>query len=302
MERLKIFLHSMDTADLFYILGFIPLLIVSYFNIFGAIIPMMGFLLLLLKKDELPIRLTTNPIERALAFLVILASFFLYYVLLPFGFLSPTIPYGGPNYIVYIFGLCLLFLGLSSLRKVFTPLFLMVAASSNRLVSTWLGNYSSSYIVPSFTSLIADILKVLGVNLVMSSESVITLQTWNGPLPVRIVWECVGIDSILIFSVILVVLLVEEAVETRTKLLWSFVGIFGTILVNVIRVTLIFITDYFFGFEAGGRFHYTAGYILFFAWLGFFFLIFSKRESILGGLRLIWRRLTGISGEHKKKQ
>jgi len=281
MERLKVFLHSMDTADLFYILGFIPLLIVSYFNIFGAIIPMMGFLLLLLKKEELPIRLTANLFERALAFLVILGSFFLYYILLPFGFLSPTIPYGGPNYIMYIFGLCLLFIGLSSLRKVFTPLFLMVAASSNRLISAWLGSYLSSIVVPPLTTLVANILKVLGISLTTPFEGVIILQTWNGPLPLRIIWECVGIDSILIFSIILVVLLVEEAVETRTKLLWSFVGIFGTILVNVIRVTLIFITDYFFGFEAGARFHYTAGYVLFFAWLGFFFLIFSKRESIL---------------------
>ena len=288
MERLKIFLHSIDSADLFYALAFIPLLIVFYFNVFGSIIPTMGFFVLLLKKEELPIRLTTNLIERTLAFFAILGSFFLYYILHPLGFLSPTIPYGGPNYIVYIFGLCLLFLGLSSLWKVFTPLFLMVAASSNRLVSTWLGNHLSSIVVPSFTSLIANILKVLGISLTTSSGGVIILQTWNGPLPVRIIWECVGIDSLIIFSIILVVLLVEETVKTRTRVLWSSIGIFGTVLVNIIRVTFIFITDYYFGFEAGGRFHYTAGYILFFAWLAFFFFVFSKRQAILKRLAQVW--------------
>ena len=285
MQRLKALL--INKVDLFYILAFMPLVLVSYFNVFGAIIPMFGFLLLFLKKDDLPFHLRTNLIERALGFFVIFISFFLYYMLVPFIFPSLTF-YGAPNYIAYIVGLCLAFFGFSSFRKVFTPLFLMVAASSNRFVSEWLGYYLSPYVVPSFTGLIAGILQMLGIGVATPSPAVIILQTMNGPLPIRIVWSCVGVDSVLIFSIILVTLLFENGSNAKTKLLWSVIGIIGTVIVNIIRVALIFLTDYFYGSEAGGRFHYTAGYILFFAWLAFFFFLFSKRQAIRKWIQQIW--------------
>lgn len=285
MQRLKALLKN--RVNLFYILAFIPLVLVSYFNVFGAIIPTFGFLLLFLKKDDLSFHLRTNLIERVLGFFIVFASFFLYYMLVPFIFSSLTF-YGGPNYIAYIFGLCLAFFGFSSFRNVFTPLFLMVAAASNRFVSEWLGFYLSPYVVPSFTSLIAGILQTLGIGVETPSPSVIVLQTWKGALPILLVWSCVGIDSILIFSIILVIFLFEDESNTKTKVSWSIVGIIGTVLVNIIRVTLIFLTDYFYGSEAGGRFHYTVGYILFFAWLAFFFFVFSKRQGILRRIQQIW--------------
>jgi len=287
MQRLEAFVTFLkNRVDLFYVLAFIPLVLVSYFNVFGAIIPTFGFLLLFLKRDELTFYVTTHLVERVLGFSIIFSSFFLYYILVPFIFSSMTF-YGSPNYIAYIFGLCLAFFGVSSFKKVFTSLFLMVAASSNPFVSKWLEQYLSSYVVPFFADLVVGILKILGISVTTGSQGVIILQTWNGPLPLAIIWSCVGVTSMFIFSTILVVLLFEDSSNIKTKLLWSFIGIFGTFLVNVIRVTLIFLTDFYLGSEAGGRFHYTAGYILFFAWLAFFFFIFSKRNAILRGIQLI---------------
>lgn len=287
MQELEAFITFLkNRVSLFYVLAFIPLVLVSYFNVFGAIIPTFGFLLLFLKKEELAFYVNIHFVERVLGSSIIFSSFFLYYTLVPFVFPSLTF-YGAPNYIAYIFGLCLAFFGVSSLKKAFSPLFLMVAASSNPFVSKWLEQYLSSYVVPFFTDLIVGILKILGISLTTSSQGTIILQTWNGPLPLRIIWNCVGVNSIFIFSIILVVLLFEDSSNIRTKLLWSSIGIFGTFFVNIIRVTLIFLTDYYLGSEAGGRFHYTAGYILFFTWLAFFFFLFSKRDAILRGIQLI---------------
>jgi len=275
-----------NRVNLFYVLALIPLVLVSYFNMFGAIIPTFGFILLLMKKEELVFYVNAHLVERVLGFSIIFSSFFLYYLLVPLIFPSLTF-YGAPNYITYIFGLCLTFFGVSSLKKAFTPLFLMVTASSNPFLSKWLEQYLSSYVVPFFANLIVGILKILGISVTNGSQGIITLQTWNGPLPLLIIWNCVGVDSMFIFSIILVVLLFEDSSKIKTKLLWSFIGIFGTFLVNIIRVTLIFLTDYYLGSEAGGRFHYTAGYILFFAWLALFFFLFSKRNAILKGIQLI---------------
>jgi len=287
MQKLEAFTTFLkNRVSLFYVLAFIPLVLVSYFNVFGAIIPTFGFLLLFLKKEELGFYVKTHFVEKVLGFSIICSSFFLYYLLVPFVFSSLTF-YGAPNYIAYIFGLCLAFFGVSSLKKAFSPLFLMVAASSNPFVSKWLEQYLSSYVVPFFTDLVVGILMILGINLTNGSQGTIILQTWNGPLPLRIIWNCVGVNSMFIFSIILVVLLFEDSSNIRTKLLWSFIGIFGTFLVNIIRVTLIFLTDFYLGSEAGGRFHFTAGYILFFTWLAFFFFLFSKRDAILRGIQLI---------------
>ena len=293
MQRLKALLEN--KVNLFYVLAFIPLMLVSYFNVFGAIIPTFGFLLLFLKKDDLSFHLKTNLIGRVLGLFVIFISFFLRLrepMLIRIVF-SLSIHFGGLNYIVYIVGLCLVFLGLSSFKHVFTPLFLMVAASLNRFMSEWLGVYLSPHVVPSITSLLAGILQALGIGVETPSPSVIVLQTWRGSLPVAIVWSCVGIDSILIFSIILVVFLFEDESNVKTKVLWSIVGIVGTVLLNIIRLTLIFITDYIYGFEAGGQFHYAVGYILFFAWLAFFFYAFSERQAIVERTRRTWQFMRG---------
>jgi exosortase/archaeosortase family protein len=287
MQELEVLIAFLkNRVNLFYVLAFIPLVLIFYFNVFGAIIPTFGFLLLLMKKEELTFNFNTHLVERVLGFSIIFSSFFLYYLLVPSIFTSMAF-YGSPNYIAYIFGLCLTFFGVSSLKKAFTPLFLMVAASSNPFVSKWLEQYLSSYVVPFFVDLIVGILRILGISVATGSQGVIILQTWNGPLPLAIIWSCVGVTSMFIFSTILVVLLFEDSSNIKTKLLWSFIGILGTFLVNIIRVTLIFLTDYYLGSEAGGRFHYTAGYILFFAWLALFFFIFSKRNAILRAIQLI---------------
>ncbi len=81
-------------------------------------------------------------------------------------------------------------------------------------------------------------------------------------------------------------MLLESVSSARTKLLWSIVGVVGTIIVNVIRVALIVVAIYLYGIEIGGLVHSVIGYILFFAWLGLFFYLFSKREAIATRLHL----------------
>jgi len=102
---------------------------------------------------------------------------------------------------------------------------------------------------------------------------------------------CIGIYSFLIFAIVIVVTMMEDPGSLRTKLLWSVAGIIGTFCVNIVRVSLIFVVIYYFGYKDWRKIHTNIGYILFIAWIAFFFLIFSKSQAILSKLQKFWRKL-----------
>ena len=286
----------MNKLNSFYFSAFLPLLLVAYSYIewpFSMVFSVYGFMLLLIKKNSLSPSRGACSFQRVLGLLVVLASFFLYYALAPF-FKSPAF-YGGVNYAVYIFGLFLIFFEFSALREAFTPIFLIVAASSASLVSLWLKHYFS-WCIPYVMSLIVAILNVLGVSATISNPYVIVLHTARGPLHLGFPWGCIGVSSMLIFSIILVVTLFEESASPRTKLLWAVAGVFGMFVVNVIRVVIIFLTDYFYGSDVGAKVHYFIGYVLFLLWLVIFFYVFSKRQVLSERVRLIWQKLRSVVG------
>jgi phosphotransferase system glucose/maltose/N-acetylglucosamine-specific IIC component len=42
---------------------------------------------------------------------------------------------------------------------------------------------------------------------------------------------------------------------------------------------MIFVTDYFYGYEAGAQVHYFIGYAIFITWISIFFYAFSKKHE-----------------------
>jgi exosortase/archaeosortase family protein len=284
-----------NRLNLFYVLAFLPLLLVAYSYIgwpFSLVIPVYGFILLLIKKDALSLRRGGGGFQRFLGLLVVVGSFFVYYAL-AFFFESPAF-YGGVNYAVYIFGLFLIFFEFSAVREAFAPTFLIVAASWTDPVSSWLEQHFS-WVTSHFTSLIVAILNVLGIGATVYPPDYphwsIHLHTAKGLLSVGVDWGCIGISSMQVFLVILVVTLFDEPASLRTKLSWAVVGVFGTLAVNVIRVVTIVLVDYFLGFEVGGRVHYFIGYVLFILWLVIFFYAFSKRRVLSEKILSIWQKL-----------
>lgn len=279
-----------NRLNTFYVLAFAPLLLIMYYHVewpFPAVIPIYGFLLLLIKKNNLSLCNEPGSIQKAFGLIVMLGSFFVYYALVPF---FPFMAFYGPaNYVVYIFGLFLAFFYIHALREAFTPIFLIVAATSSSFISEWLKPYFTPFI-PHYASLIATLLRTVGIEVTTYGPRIV-LYTLKGPLYLLFVWECVGVASILIFSIILVITLFEDSASLKTKLVWAFVGIIGTFILNIVRVTIIFLTDYFYGFEVGGQVHYAIGYALFIAWLTIFFYIFSKRQNISQKFQSIWQKL-----------
>lgn len=276
---------------MFYILAFIPLLFTLYFNAWVLVIAFYGFVFLLLKSQQLQSSKEAKPIQRVFGFILIISSFLVYYAL---ALVVPTAAfYGAANYIVFLLGLFLFFFALSALREAFAPLFFIAAATGSSTVADWLEPFLSPYL-GDIANLIVNILRTLGMNASISYDSsipLISLTSLSGNFVIAaFAYGCIGIFSTLVFSIILVIVLFEDPSSWKTRLSFSFVGVLGTFALNIVRVTLIFMTDYFYGAEAGATVHYVIGYALFSAWLAIFLYVYYKRQTLLVKIQSIWHR------------
>ena len=269
--------------NFFYVLAFVPLVLIGYYkyvsgySILGVLIPFYGFLLLFFKKDRLSLFPDASRVQRIVGLFAMLVGFFIHYVLI--HLYSVFYEAGAVFYAVYIVGLFLVFFSASALKEGFSAVFLVVAGGSSFYVGEWVEYYMEP-LVPYFVQVMVFVLMVLGIPATIPNPYVIMLDTSKGPVSVPFEAGCIGIQSFLIFSVIIVVTMMEESATVRTKLLWSFGGVVGTFVVNIVRVSLISAVIYYFGYERWGEIHSWIGYALFLLWLGFFFVIFSKREVI----------------------
>lgn len=280
---------------LFYVLAFVPLLLIQYFgyvdrrDFFAALIPTFGFLLLLIKKDRLSVFSEPRRIYRFVGLILMLASLFFYYAVALFYPQAQF--YGVANYTVYLVGLFLAFFQISALKQLFSTLFLIVAVIGSGVVGDWMEFHLEPF-VPFFALIIASILIVLRIPAKLVNPNAFILQTREGQtLSLGIEAGCIGIWSFLTFAIVIAVTMMEDPSSLRTRVLWSVGGIIGTFFVNIVRVSFIFVVIYYFGYSDWGKIHIPLGYVLFLAWLAFFFLIFAKRHVILGRLQKFWRRL-----------
>jgi exosortase/archaeosortase family protein len=284
-----------DKLNLFYVLAFVPLLPIQYFgyverrDFVAALIPLYGFLLLLIKKDKLSVFSDPGRLSRFAGLILMVSSLFVYYAVALFYPKAQF--YGVANYTVYLVGLFLAFFPVSALKQSFTTLFLIVGATAITFVGKWM-EFLFEPAVPFFVQIIASILWVLGISAKLVNPTWFILQTRGGEtLPLGVAAGCIGIHSFLAFSLILVVTMMEDPSSLRTKVIWSVAGIIGTFFVNLVRVSLIFVVIYYFGFERWGEIHTPIGYALVLLWLAFFFLIFSKRQDLLRKLQTFRRKL-----------
>lgn len=277
--------------NLFYILAFAPLLLVFYYVPFSAVIPFYGFLLLSLKRDKLSEFKGANLVQEILGVTIVGCSFLIYYGIVTIY--SQVVFYSPANYTVYLLGLFLAFFRFSALKEAFAPLFLIVAATSSTLISVWLKPFLSPF-ANDFAHIIAGILSALGVKTSLyyiGDTPIISVLSLSGKtVSGSFVYECIGIYSMLVFSIILIVILFEDPSSPKVKALYSVAGLLGTFALNILRVTIIFLVNYFYGANTGGTVHYVIGYALFSIWLVCFLYIYAMRQAFHARITSFWKK------------
>jgi exosortase/archaeosortase family protein len=273
----------------FYILAFAPLmpLLLYRYTAFndpmGVLIPFYGFLILFMKKDKLSEHSTEpSTIQKTLGLIAIITSFFTYYAVAPY---IPIIGiYGIVNYTIYLFGLVLIFFKLKVFKETFTAFFLIISAGITGLAYRWI-EHQITPIVPYYVTIFSTVLDLFGLVHTRPNPDTLFLYTRGGILPVWFEGGCIGVYSVILFSILIIVTMAETSAPKRTKLLWTIIGLVGIFILNIIRLLIVVITMYNYGWNFGQQVHQVAGYILFLSWLAIFLFIFSERQVITQKLK-----------------
>jgi len=110
----------------------------------------------------------------------------------------------------------------------------------------------------------------------------------HGYFRLVVYWPSVGVQSILIYSVVMVVIAAKLQAPRTRKLIYALVGVSGTILLNVVRIFSI--AYYGYAYATTGQqldaFHNAIGEILFPIWIVVFLMLIIKLEDHLTGRRL----------------
>jgi thaumarchaeosortase len=285
---IRVFLSSPgNRVNAFYALALAPFILLTYYYANWPptlLILMYAFILIVMKRQKLLEFSASNTMEKVTGVLLIVASFFVYFIVSPF--FSNAVFYGVVNYALCLLGLLLLFYNARVLKEAFTPTFFMIASVASPIISLWLEPHLT-FVLPYFTQLIVSIMTIVGfkATLVNHDSNILILNTPHGSAAFQINWTCMGFESASIFAILLVVTLFDEPnCDRKTKTLWIIGGLLGTFVINIIRVINILAAEYFYGGTVSSAVHSVAGYILFIAWITVFLYVFSKRKTLTGKL------------------
>jgi thaumarchaeosortase len=111
--------------------------------------------------------------------------------------------------------------------------------------------------------------------------NLLILNGLHGPFALQVFWPSAGVDSMIIFTLVMLAFLLKIDIPRKKKLIYFAIGAFGTASVNVVRITslslyALIVTTNVSEWEA---FHSVAGMIMFLPWLGVYLAIVMFTES-----------------------
>lgn len=112
--------------------------------------------------------------------------------------------------------------------------------------------------------------------------------------PVIIAWACAGVQSLLLYVVIILVFFKKAELSAFRKLAYFIIGLFATFFVNVLRVISILIIMLDQGNEAGMVFHNTYGEMYSVIWILLFMLLIGciERFMLVEKTRSFFRKIS----------
>jgi thaumarchaeosortase len=101
-------------------------------------------------------------------------------------------------------------------------------------------------------------------------------------------WPCAGIQSLVIYSLVILLFLRGVNISFQKKIAYVLVGAFGTFFVNILRIVAIFMAGLSGGSGVAARFHEFYGEFFFIAWMLIYLSIIFVFETYF------LRRFSGI--------
>ncbi len=137
------------------------------------------------------------------------------------------------------------------------------------------------YFVPYLVNINVFLVNLFDLGVATARDNLMFLRGDHGPFALQVFWPSAGVHSIIIYSLVMMAFLLKMNIPRGRKLVWFGLGIFGTIVVNVIRIFSLSVyalkvtTDP----VKWEEFHSVAGEIMFLPWLFIFLMIVMVVES-----------------------
>ncbi len=173
---------------------------------------------------------------------------------------------------IYIIGLITSFFGVRALKFFVGPVIYLVSFICIVIIDIrypFLDFVVLQRWVPVIVFIVAHLLRVLGVNVTYGENFLYNPRSGM----VVIAWPCAGVHSLLIYTAVAYSFLQNLDISKTRKLIYVSLGFLGTYMVNILRVTAIIVSNYYFGVNVNVAHHY-AGELFFVIWiLVFLFLV-----------------------------
>ena len=157
----------------------------------------------------------------------------------------------------------------------------------------------------------AGILDLLGYTVTMvfpmySGESALpslTLRVGENSASVGIAWACAGVQSLLLYTLIILVFFKKSYISAFRKLAYFIIGLFGTFFVNVFRVITIMFVMLNEGNAAGMVFHNTYGEMYSVLWIFLYILLIGciQRFMLVERTKSAFQKVLSYLGAAKNK-
>ncbi|ODS40852.1 MAG: hypothetical protein A7315_07510 [Candidatus Altiarchaeales archaeon WOR_SM1_79] len=214
--------------------------------------------------------------------IIAVGSFFCIFsfISVPLGFGNP--PYSIAEFSILLSGITLILFAYLEFKPILLPssipLIAVLGFQTYELFEENVEWIASPLLGPT-TKLTVIALNILGVGVSQSNNTISFLTQQGQPMNIPIVIDCTGIWSLGAFTAsILLVMLVFPKVLSRKGAVFVGIGYVGTYLANILRVTLICMSAYFYGYSGATQMvHIHAGWIAFSLWMiAFWYFFFSR--------------------------
>jgi exosortase/archaeosortase family protein len=125
-------------------------------------------------------------------------------------------------------------------------------------------------------SLMNSMLKSLNIVSWVAGNIVIMMDRVGETHNLVIDGPCTGVKGMLAYGSLAVLLVFDVRASLKRKLVATSIGLLGTLLINILRLALIFLAVYFLGIDIGLIIHTYLGYGLFIIWVLSFWTIAFK--------------------------
>jgi thaumarchaeosortase len=195
---------------------------------------------------------------------------------------------------IYIALLSIILFTASALRRIVTPLLFGLGMLFFYLLDAFLPygsigplQFWANFIVAG----VAFLAMVFGLP-IYGFTNHLTIVGLHGYFGLVVYWPSVGVQSVLIYSVVMVVIAAKLQAPRIRKIIYAVVGVVVTVLLNVVRVFSI--AYYGYAYATSGQqldaFHNTVGEVLFLFWIVAYLFLIIEIENRLTRPRRVPRK------------